>query len=62
MGEWALGPNGELALGCPDEYTFDVLRPGEPVLRISRRWIPLEVTEAEAKAISQLVVLMPGAL
>lgn len=42
LGKWALGPDGSLALGCPAEYTFDVIREGRPVLRISREWMPVE--------------------
>jgi hypothetical protein len=47
LGKWALGPNGTLAVGCPAEYVFDVIREGEPVLRISREWTPVRTFPGE---------------
>jgi hypothetical protein len=29
LGKWALGPDGTLALGCPADYTFDLIREGQ---------------------------------
>ena len=62
IAEWTLGPAGEMAIGCPDTYVFDVLRPGEPVLRVSRDWEPVQVSEGEKKAIADRVVLRAGLL
>jgi hypothetical protein len=47
LGKWALGPDGTLALGCPADYTFDVIREGQPVLRISREWTPVRTFPGE---------------
>jgi hypothetical protein len=33
---WALGPDGTMALGCPDRYEFDVVRRDGSVLRVRR--------------------------
>jgi hypothetical protein len=45
--QWALGPDGSLAVGCPAEYSFDLLRPGRNRLRISRAWTPIRMPAEE---------------
>lgn len=45
--EWALGPDGTKAFGCPASYQFDVVRPDGSVLRISRPWEPIPTTDDE---------------
>jgi len=47
LGKWALGPDGTLALGCPADYTFDVIQEGQRVLRISREWTPVRTFPGE---------------
>lgn len=47
LGKWALGPGGTLALGCPADYAFEVIREGRPVLRISREWAPVKPSPGE---------------
>lgn len=45
--KWSLGPDGALAFGCSADYSFDLVLPGEPVVRISRPWTPLQMSEEE---------------
>ena len=61
LGKWALGPDGTLALGCPADYTFDVIREGQPVLRISREWTPVRTFPGEYEYWSSAPVI-PGFL
>jgi len=44
--EWAAGPDGSLAFGCPDRYTFDVIR-DDGVLRVSREWTAVTASAEE---------------
>jgi len=62
LGKWALGPNGTLALGCPADYTFDVIREGQPVLRISREWTPVRTFPGEYEYWSSAPRMSPRAL
>lgn len=46
--KWGLGPGGELIVGCPDQYRFDVLRRDGTVLRVERtNWTPVPVSSSE---------------
>ena len=45
--KWALGPDGRVAFGCPNEFELDVLRPGRELLRISKPWQPARTSEDE---------------
>jgi hypothetical protein len=61
LGKWALGPDGTLALGCPADYTFDMIREGQPVLRISREWTPVRTFPGEYEYWSSAPQMYPGA-
>ena len=45
--KWSLGPDGTFVVGCPADYTFDVISGEGPVVRISRPWVPLVMSEEE---------------
>ena len=45
--KWSLGPDGMFVVGCPADYTFDVIRKDGSVLRISRPWVPRMMSEEE---------------
>jgi hypothetical protein len=62
LGKWALGPDGTLALGCPADYTFDLIREGQPVLRISRDWTPVRTFPGEYEYWSSAPRTSPRAL
>ena len=48
--KWALGPTGTLAVGCPVSYELDLIRSDGSVVRISREWVPVIVSEEERKS------------
>ncbi|MHB1194839.1 MAG: NHL repeat-containing protein [Longimicrobiales bacterium] len=45
--KWAVGADGRSAFGCPSRFELDVLRPGQPLLRISKPWQPAATTADE---------------
>lgn len=45
--KWALGEDGRLAFGCPRKFELDVLDPAGDVVRISKPWRPIEVSNTE---------------
>ncbi len=49
---WALGSAGSLAVGCPEDYSLDVYRPGGGVVRINRSWSPLVMSDQEQEHMS----------
>jgi hypothetical protein len=44
---WALLPTGELAVGCPAEYAFDVIGADGDVRRVGKAWHPVPVSSSE---------------
>ena len=44
---WSLTPAGELVVGCPRRYAFDVVHADGSVTRVSRPWVPVEASEEE---------------
>ena len=51
--KWAMSGSGTLVFGCPRRFELDVLRPGEPLLRISKPWTPAETTADERQFYEQ---------
>ena len=45
--KWVVGADGRAAFGCPTQFELDVVRPGQPLLRISKPWQPAETTDDE---------------
>ncbi|MDZ7781299.1 MAG: hypothetical protein U5R14_15400 [Gemmatimonadota bacterium] len=45
--KWALGPRGTLVVGCPAEYTFDILSPDDEVLRVTRPYRSVAISDEE---------------
>jgi len=50
--EWTLGPDGARAFGCPASYELDVVRSDGSVLRISKAWQPIPITDEEKAQLS----------
>jgi hypothetical protein len=45
--KWAISSDGSLVIGCPADYSFDIVETSGRVLRVSREWAPIEVSSAE---------------
>jgi hypothetical protein len=45
--KWSLASSGELVIGCPRRYAFEVLHHDGRVTRVSRPWTPLTLPDAE---------------
>lgn len=53
--KWALSPRGELVVGCPASFTYEVLRTDGSVLRVSKDWTPVPVSRQERMDVKELV-------
>ncbi|MFH1763625.1 MAG: hypothetical protein ABIF09_05465 [Gemmatimonadota bacterium] len=47
--KWALGPDGVLAVGCPADYTFQVLHSDGTRTHVTRGWTPTFAPEEELR-------------
>lgn len=45
---WTFSPLGYFVGGLSDDYRIDLFRPGGPIVRIERVWMPVRVTPQEA--------------
>lgn len=62
---WTFSPFGYFIVGVSTDYRFDLLRPGQPVLRIERDFEPVPVlaaekTEAEERITRNMREISPG--
>lgn len=46
-GQWALGPTGTLAFGCPATFSFELVKQDGQVIRVSRPWRNLTISKEE---------------
>ncbi len=56
---WSFGPDGTFAVGCPVDYSFDVLRTDGTVLRVERVWEPLLMTDEAQRRMDRQSGLSP---
>lgn len=45
--KWAVARTGDVIVGCPASYAFDIISPSGAVTRVSRDWEPVVVSDEE---------------